>query len=360
MSYTKKDAIMTKGFAILCMLMLHLFCRKGTDVFGTPLIWINESTPFVYIFGYFSQICVSIYSLSAGYAQFFLLIKKNNTYVSNLRRIIKLLINYWIILSIFSVIAIIIGSESNMDVNFISFTKNFFLLESYNGAWWFLHSYLFILLIPPKILLSIPQKLSPMIGICLFILFYFLWGLVKHSQLLTGLENIQNPVISYVVNETENILKILPSFFIGAFLCKGRTIEKIGSFLIKIIKSKICRKIVIVCLFLFVVVIDFILHISIFTIIIALFVFILFNLLEKSILVQNIFLFLGKHSTNIWLSHMFFYAYVFVNLIFIVKYPILILLFLLLLCLITSFVVFWIQKLLKAGIYRIKRGKNEN
>lgn len=48
--YSKKDAAMTKGMAILCMLILHLFCRTGKNVFGTPLIWLDEKTPFVYWF----------------------------------------------------------------------------------------------------------------------------------------------------------------------------------------------------------------------------------------------------------------------------------------------------------------------
>lgn len=32
--YNKQDAIMTKGLVILSMLVLHLFCRTGNDVYG--------------------------------------------------------------------------------------------------------------------------------------------------------------------------------------------------------------------------------------------------------------------------------------------------------------------------------------
>ena len=45
--YDKEDATMTKGMAILCMLVLHLFCRTGEEVLGTPLIWLNDTTPLV-------------------------------------------------------------------------------------------------------------------------------------------------------------------------------------------------------------------------------------------------------------------------------------------------------------------------
>lgn len=51
-----------------------------------------------------------------------------------------------------------------------------------------------------------------------------------------------------------------------------------------------------------------------------------FSVWEKPGWIKNTFLLIGKHSTNIWLIHMFFYMYIFKNLVFIAKYPLLILL----------------------------------
>lgn len=62
----KNDANMFRGLAILSMLILHLFCRFGDDVYGTPLLWLNEKEPFVYWFGFFAEICVSLYSIQGG------------------------------------------------------------------------------------------------------------------------------------------------------------------------------------------------------------------------------------------------------------------------------------------------------
>ena len=56
----KNDSVMTRGMAILSMLILHLFCRTGDLVYGTPLIWLNQTTPFVYWFGFFAEICVTL------------------------------------------------------------------------------------------------------------------------------------------------------------------------------------------------------------------------------------------------------------------------------------------------------------
>lgn len=55
--------------------------------------------------------------------------------------------------------------------------------------------------------------------------------------------------------------------------------------------------------------------------------------------IDKFFLFMGKHSTNIWLTHMFFYMYVFENLVFIAKYPIFILIYMMVLCLMASYVI---------------------
>jgi len=52
-------------------------------------------------------------------------------------------------------------------------------------------------------------------------------------------------------------------------------------------------------------------------------VFVLFNLWEKGKIAEKIWLFLGKHSTNIWLTHMFFYLYIFIGAIQRLQYPVL-------------------------------------
>lgn len=50
-----------------------------------------------------------------------------------------------------------------------------------------------------------------------------------------------------------------------------------------------------------------------------------FVLINKPLWLERLFLFLGKHSTNIWLTHLFFYAVIFEDFIYIAKYPVLIL-----------------------------------
>ena len=83
--------------------------------------------------------------------------------------------------------------------------------------------------------------------------------------------------------------------------------------------------------------------------IVSLLSILIFNLLRKPKPIKKVFLFLGKHSTNIWLTHMFFYACLFKGLVTIVRYPLFMLLLMILLCVMTSYVVMGIEN----AIYKL-------
>lgn len=180
--YNKKDAIMTKGMAILCMLILHLFCRMGEDVLGNPLIWINETTPLVYWFGFFAEICVPIYSLCVGYAQQYMSEQKKLSWNSNVRRIGKLMVNYWIILVIFCVLGLFFDQDHQIPRTLPDFLKSIILLHSYNGAWWYLNTYVLLLLIPPKNLLWLVDKFQSGIGLIFDLSFQIGWYFVSRGS----------------------------------------------------------------------------------------------------------------------------------------------------------------------------------
>ena len=66
MELTKKQISITKGVAILFMLLLHLFCTKEYKDLFTPLIMIGE-TPLIYYFALFGDMCVAMYCFCSGY-----------------------------------------------------------------------------------------------------------------------------------------------------------------------------------------------------------------------------------------------------------------------------------------------------
>ncbi len=63
---------------------------------------------------------------------------------------------------------------------------------------------------------------------------------------------------------------------------------------------------------------------------------VLFNIIDKPKWLEDSLGYISKHSTNMWLTHMFFYMIYFKELVFAPKYPILIFVWLVVLCIITS------------------------
>ncbi|MGL5550549.1 MAG: acyltransferase family protein, partial [Culicoidibacterales bacterium] len=71
---------------------------------------------------------------------------------------------------------------------------------------------------------------------------------------------------------------------------------------------------------------------------------VIFNLLDKPKWLVKSFNYIGGHSTNLWLTHMFFYMIYFKQLVFAPKNPILIFMWLVVLCLGTSHFIQWLDR----------------
>lgn len=348
MEFSKKDAKMTQGFAVLCMLVLHLFCRTGADVLGTPLLWLNGETPFVYWLGFFAEICVPLYSFCAGYARMHLWEKGKTGMRSNAKRIGRLMVNYWIIVFFFSAVCMLLGIE-DMPGSGTNFLKSLVLLHSYNGAWWYLNTYILCLLIPDRLILYPVKRLNVHTGIVCCLAVQVCTYLAERFGFLS-VGNCSG-ASGFVVKETVNLLQVLPHFWIGALLCKGRVLTHARAFW----QKKGCNAGLLVwALGLFVC--TNLIHKAVLTGIVAIAAFLLFNLWEKGNAAERVLTFLGDHSTNIWLTHMFFYAYVFKGLVEKAKYPIPMLLFMLALCIVVSYVIKGIQRILYRCIHSLSAG----
>lgn len=344
MTYNKQDAVMTRGFAILCMVVLHLFCRTGADVFGTPLIWLNSETPLVFWFGFYAEICVSVYSICMGYAQYLLYKEGRTDWRSTGKRILKLMINYWIILILFSIIGLIYSSQNAIPHSLVDFLKSIVLIHSYNGAWWFLKSYILFLLIPATIKFFPIKKIPVPIGLVLCVIFQVGWYLVGKFGFWPS---VSNPVLSFVLTELYNLIGILPAAFVGAFLCKGDVIRRLSELFQQKVSRPVVRKLLLAGIWIVLFVSMNLIHKAVLTLIFAVLSFLVFNLWEKGKVTEKIWLFLGKHSTNIWLTHFFFYATLFTGLVQKARYPLAMLAFMMILCIAVSYVEFLIEKSLQ-------------
>lgn len=342
MRYRKEDAQMTQGLAVLCMVILHLFCRTGDNVLGTPLIWLDPATPLVYWFGFFAEICVPIYSLCAGYAQQLLWQNGKSDIRARTGRVLRLMCNYWIMLALFSVLGLVFDEGNAIPGSLGQFLKSLVLLHSYNGAWWYLNTYIILLALPPAVLLLPVHKLKRTAGLLFCAAFHVLWYLVNKFGLLPDAASAPSAV-RFVGKELTNLVGILPYIWVGGLLCRYRAVDALGDWFSRRVPAR-CQKAVLLAFAVIGFVMTNIVHKAVLMGFAALAVFLLFNLWEKGPCARNVMLFLGKHSTNIWLVHMFFYSGFLREPVLAVRYPVLMLGVLLAMSVGSSFVIMQIDR----------------
>lgn len=345
---SKQDNQMAKGLAVLSMVALHLFCRLENLPY-TPIIYINN-IPLVYYLGLFGDICVPIYCFCSGYAQYLLIEREKKQYFfETKRRIFRFVRHFWVVLLIFSFLGILLGRQEVIPGTLEKFLGNVFLYNlNYNGAWWFILTYIFLLLLS-KGLYQIVSRIYWLLTIILFSAVYVVAYIFRFRCAIF----FDHTVINWIWAQA-----ILVGTSLLPYIC-GMIARKYEAIAIIRRKSLLLKR-KLVNMLLFSVVFGLILlHSVIQSLIIAvvtgLGTLLCFYVWNKGTKVKTFFLFWGKHSTNIWLSHMFFYMVLFPDLVFKAKYPILIYLFMLLLCLIASYTINCLERLLISGRKNICR-----
>jgi surface polysaccharide O-acyltransferase-like enzyme len=107
-----------------------------------------ENEPLSYYISLFCDACVPIFCFVSGYGLFFNYQKNTAVFnKANRKRLLKLYINYWIILLLFAVGLGFALRKEGYPGNLIKFLLNFSGLDnSYNGAWWFFTTYIILVL----------------------------------------------------------------------------------------------------------------------------------------------------------------------------------------------------------------------
>ena len=299
---TKKDAKMAQGLAIIGMVALHLFCKIDNLPYNAHIFLGGR--PLIYYIGLFGDFCVPIYCFCSGYAQQ-IMYDKEHKIGEGIKRLPKFIMHFWMIVILFSVIGILYHSP-DIPKTISDFMGNMLLYKmSYNGAWWFVLTYIWLVLLYP-IMKWFADKLNPVILICisgiLYIIFYYF-------EIICTL-NIANSIIAWIWNQLCLIGRSQFAFILGIIWCKYLVIDKIRNFYMKIKMKNLC---LLIC-----VAITFIFHCFVQSLIVApitgMIVLMCFHLWDKPEWMEKLFLLLGKHSTNIWLIHMFFYLVLFKNL----------------------------------------------
>ena len=332
MELTKSQIKSTKGIAILFMLLLHLFCTKAYEGVFTPILFIGD-VPLIYYFALFGDCCVAIYCFCSGYGLFLSYENNSRNYNrNNIIRILKLYINTWIVVLLFVIIlGLLTRNPSVYPINIKTLLLTVTLINpGYNGAWWFLTTYVLLVMVS-----SIINKIVKKYNTAVIIFISFTIYIIAYVQRMKGVLYFDNVILNYIVRQLALLGTALFPYIIGAIFAY----KKIYSKIYKLLNKLKCKNILILAL----ITLMILAHGIVQTLFVAVFTGIaficLFNLLDKPKWIDKMFLYLSNHSTNMWLIHMFIYMVYFKNIVFAAKYPMMIYIWLIILCLISSYIV---------------------
>lgn len=250
--------------------------------------------------------------------------------------------NFWTVLILFCVIGLATGRADVMPKSFQEFIGNaLFYNLSYNGAWWYVTTYIFLLLLQ-SVMFKIVRK-STVITAAGIVVSYII-GCGFRFYGLCPVTNIV--IIDWILRQFGLLMYAMSGYMIGMYFAKARTISKIKEIQDKKISKNVRIPIYLAVTLILIVIHGFIQSV-VFAIITAVSFICIFNIWQKGNVSRKIFSFLGKHSTNVWLTHMFFYAdgMIFSGLVFKAKYPILVFLFMMMLCVGMSFILKLMEKM---------------
>lgn len=331
------DTNILKGIAIVLLLCHHsLYPGQPYDdviVHGIPLV---EN------FGKFSKLCVAAFVFLSGYGLTVSAVKSGG--IGSLtsfyrRRYVKLLTNYWVIYLLFVPLGVFVFNRSFSSVYgdnyWLGAISDFFGLHlaivghpyGYNATWWFYSCI-----------------------IMLYLLYPLIWKCRKYWFLMIPFA-VMFPTIAYFI---PILGKSDCSPYFLAFVCGflmayikpqvggANFISKISLFLLLIIA----------CLYRFYSGRIFLWDAAIIVIGVT-----LYSMLSVNKYITNIFSFLGKHSSNIFMFHTFIYYYYLYDFVYWSRNPLLIVLTLLVFCIPISIGIEWIKDRLQINQLQTKMMK---
>lgn len=343
MRLKKQDTKKLQGIAILCMFALHLFNRIDIEDYYNLHLYIGN-IPLLTKISYSFDMCVPIYLFCSGYG----MQKQDELGKCSLKyrakRIINLLIKYWFVIAITCAIGYFVGMKSQFPGTILTFLENALLLKnSYVGALWFVQTYVILLLLWNVFQYVIKHFHWGWVSIGSLFLYVISWSILYFIQ-----PHIKNVICGGVVNVIVLALRSQFPFVIGIILAKEDFVDtwNLGT---KIRKNEWASWIGL-CV---VVIVRMFFPNMFFAPFTAFVVIFLFGTYKWDI-VNKILHYFGKHSTNMWMTHMQFYAIFCPKLVFQSRNVFLIFGTLIVLTLITSYIMMSIEKIV--GCFWIRKG----
>lgn len=329
MELTKEQVNITKGIAILFMLFLHLFCTKTYKGLFTPIIMIGE-VPLVYYLALFGDCCVPIYCFCSGYGLFKSYQRDEYNYIKNNgRRMLRLYINLWVILFLFVILlGPILGRGEQYPGSWMTLVLTATGIEmGYNGAWWFFTTYILLTLLSPFIHKIVKQyHVGVVIGISFLVYF------TTYIQRIKGIIVVEDNLLEWMIRQGALLGTTQFAFIVGAIFAQHQYYSKMMNYIEKLKWKNLWGSIIIILMIVGHGIVQS-MFIAPFT---GLIFILVFNAMGYPKWVDKALTYISKHSTNMWLTHMFFYMIYFKSFVFAPRYPLLIFVWLVLLCIASS------------------------
>lgn len=314
---TRDDSQMIKGVAILWMLFHHLFAfpdRIPKELHYSQLVTTIAS---------FGRVCVPMFLFISGYG----LAKASHKSLRYFwKRIKGFYFRYWLVFILFIPLFFVRG---NLTFQPLEFLLNVTAIKpTYNGEWWFIPLYLFVLLITP-IVYKLDVRITLILTYLLTCFYFFATRFEQFSFLLVFISDLW-PIAAYGMG-------ILVAAYENDLLCS------LDNIALWIQKTKLS----------YVVSLSFLLLVlfiggdpAILTIFATPFLLVYLKYLPLQSFVKRILYSFGENSMFMWLTHSF-YCYVLIpGIIYYPKEPILVFIMLLLISYLTALVLNKIYKLL--------------
>lgn len=313
---SKESSTALKGIAIMIMLYLHCFLSSkwhpGIELIPLTSIFYHEGD--YLLIHRFCVICVPLYMTISGYGLY--IVSKNGK--SNWERVGKLLFNVTVVGALFYPISYFFPHLGWYFGNG-EFVKCITGYNPYNAEWWFIAPWILLCLASP-IIIRLFKKNVTLASIAVFFLYCF-GKYIAHTNMPAHYRSLQ------VLAST--LICLFP--FVLGIISARYSLFKIWD----IKHRKLISSIAFILLFLMKVV--FIKNGFIDPIIAGLSIICIIQLIDVSQngttitysnslgkTTRHVFFLLGCQSTNMWLIHTFICCYYFANFLYILKFPLLI------------------------------------
>lgn len=326
----KSETQLLKGIAILMMLWMHLFGDEMLTTYYTALIPFSAGKPLAFALTKVVSSCVPIYIFLGGYG-LAVTCRNSRGQMHNGRRVLSLMVNFWTVCLIFIPIGCILRPEiypESLSLLLLNLTG---ICWNYNFAWWFLLPYALLTLFSQPIIKGLfAAKTWPTVIIMLGLLALHVWAYEAKDTIFIYYNSPMRIIITML-----DCCYMLFTFCMGVLFVKYQWLEALREKLNKQPRLLLAAVLVLLCVVKMLLGGSRLLDLPFILLIIPL----LLSVGLQSTLIAPALQYLGKHSTNVWLTHYFFCFAFFGAAIYVLRFPLVILMALLAVSLASSYII---------------------